>query len=173
MPTYTTETSTNLDGIERFAVISDDQQYRYLLSRRWGGGQKLLWIMLNPSTADGLVDDPTIRRCMGFAQREKFGGIEVVNLFALRCTQPEELLTHREPRGPENVHYVREALGRVGSLKIAICAWGSFWSKGRRIPVEELAQDAGVDLVCLGLTKNGSPRHPLYLAADTRFEPFG
>jgi len=82
------------------AIVSDDGLYRYRLWRRWDAEcPTMVWIMLNPSTADAEVDDPTIRRCIGFARREHCGGIEVVNLYALRATNPA---AHPTPEGPEN-----------------------------------------------------------------------
>jgi hypothetical protein len=121
-----------LEGITREARISECGRYRYTLMRRWGakpGG--LTWIMLNPSTADAEQDDPTIRRCMTFTQKFGYDSMVVVNLFALRATDPRELLDAEDPLGPENGIWVRKACHQ-GALVVA--AWGSLKasSPGRR-----------------------------------------
>lgn len=136
----------------RSAVISPCGQYRYRLDRRWGDGPTLGFIMLNPSTADAEIDDATIRRCMGFARREGCGGIQVVNLFAYRATDPAHLLTVADPIGPENDLYVRSLKGPV------VAAWGA----------HPMARKGffGRHLLCLGKTKDGYPRHPLYVHRD-------
>lgn len=88
------------------AGISECGTYRYWLCREWSPGlDSLVWLMLNPSTADATQDDPTIRRCMGFARRWGYGGITVVNLYAYRATNPRDLLTAADPVGPENDRY--------------------------------------------------------------------
>lgn len=153
------------------ATLSDDGLYRYDLTRRWRDGDLMLWIMLNPSTADASEDDPTIRRCINFAKREDAAGIVVVNLFALRATDPAELLAADNPIGPNNLHTIRAWLAS-DDVALAVAAWGAW---GLNIPVarrrarpfiELMAQDAERALFCLGLTKYGAPRHPLYVKAD-------
>lgn len=108
-------------GDSRGALISECGLYRYRLWRRWGIGPHATWIMLNPSTADADLDDPTIRRCIGFARAWGFSAIEVVNLFALRATNPRELGRSADPIGPDNDRHLSEA-GRAAELRIA--AWG-------------------------------------------------
>lgn len=159
-------TTLRSDEIVRDAVLSPDGVYRYALTRSWDDhAPRDVWIMLNPSTADASLDDPTIRRCMGFSRGWGAGGIWVVNLFALRATNPAELLTHTEPTGLHNDTVIdlvmaraRDTGGRV------IAAWGA----------HPAAADRAVDLMhrtrrlqCLGVTKAGHPRHPLYVRADT------
>lgn len=145
------------------AVISEDGRYRYSLTRRWSERALMVWCMLNPSTADAHVDDPTIRRCIGFALREGYGGIHVVNLMAYRATDPGDCLAQSDPIGPENDDYLERA---ARSASLVVCAWGARapeWIVRRGIC--HLAGDvAGAGLVCLGKTKDGSPRHPLYVA---------
>lgn len=122
----------------------------------------MLFIMLNPSTADAVENDPTITRCMGFAKREGATHLTVVNLFALRSTDPNGLLRHDSPIGPENDKHI---LKEVESHKLMpiVAAWGSHkFAVQRALQVCELVGD----LWCLGKTKNGSPRHPLYLRND-------
>lgn len=142
------------------ADISECGLYRYRLWRRWKRGDSVLWIMLNPSTADAEQDDPTIRRCISFAESWGCGGIEVVNLFALRATDPKELKAAEDPIGPQNDDIL---LSRAEAKhRYVIAAWGAHGKLfEREKQVVELL--AGMDLYCLGLTKAGYPRHPLYL----------
>lgn len=153
----------------RDAILSPCRRYRYTLGRRWGqreGG--VTWIMLNPSTADAETDDPTIRRCMAFTQRFGFDAMVVVNLFAYRATDPREIVElggGEESQGPENGMYVHQAC-RQGKLLIA--AWGSLREPLRAAAriFSKLIRGEGFSLKCLGKTKNGQPRHPLYARAD-------
>lgn len=150
------------------AVLSDDGAYRYELARTWGDGPPAGFIMLNPSTADADVDDPTIRRCIGFARRLNCDGLLVANLFGLRATDPRELAEHPDPVGHLNDAHI----GRlIVEADVVIVAWGAHPNTSRRVAaVVELAEAAGRVLHCLGKTKAGSPRHPLYLAGDTPLE---
>jgi hypothetical protein len=149
----------------RSAVVSDCGAYRYELTRRWDITlPRVGWIMLNPSTADAEVDDPTIRRCIGFAKAWGYGGIVVRNMYALRATDPKALRTHPDPIGRFNSSYLR----RCAAEPVTVCAWGA-----NADPVDEQGTVGGlivngVRLYHLGLTKNGSPRHPLYLKAGLR-----
>ena len=113
--------------------------------------------MLNPSTADGRRDDPTIRRCVGFARREGFTGIRVVNLFALRATDPAELKSAGDPVGAESDSAILDA---VRSSEFTVAAWGAKGVLcGRDEAVLQLLE--GHPIWCLGTTKMGHPRHPL------------
>lgn len=158
------------------ARIDDSKCYRYRLWRHWSEEPLLGFCMLNPSTADAEVDDPTIRRCIGFAQRGGYGGIEVCNLFALRATDPAELFTPRlvpdgsrhyllDPIGPENDAAILECLDRSEHI---VCAWGG--RKGNPlIRAKQVLHLLGKRIILhLGLTQNGMPRHPLYLPNDTQ-----
>lgn len=148
---------------ESSAVISPCGTYRYELNRVWDWDSNLPvvgWVMLNPSTADGTHDDPTIRRCIGLTKRWGHGGIVVRNLYALRATDPQELRRHIDPVGPENAAYLALATHDA----FTVCAWGSHplaIEPGKKLITELTA--AGVDIRCLGLTKTGQPRHPLYI----------
>jgi len=158
--------------MERTASLSEDKLYRYELTRRWGEcSDYVAWVMLNPSTADALEDDPTIRRCLKFTERLGYGKLVVVNLFAFRATDPKKLLDAEDPIGPQNAVFLRDALLK-GSLKIA--AWGSVPNKLREAiaPVIAVMKASGYDLKCLGTTKDGSPRHPLYLRSDAELRPW-
>jgi hypothetical protein len=150
------------------AEFSDDAVYRYRLWRTWGSRPPLVFVMLNPSTADGTIDDPTIRRCMGFAKREGDGGIIVVNLYALRATDPKALRTHPSPVGPLNDQHIAEA---CRSAEYIVAAWGADpMAPTRSRTVAAIARAAGKPLVCLGRTRDGAPRHPLYLKGDAGFQ---
>lgn len=165
--------------MESTAFISEDGLYRYSLERRWEKhGALMTFIMLNPSTADASVDDPTIRRCMGFARRGSFGysGIRVVNLFGLRSREPDDLRFALDPVGPLNQRTIRDALAASEiELGIVVVAWGAWnpgnqWVRRQVDLVKDLAADEDAVLWCLGRTKAGAPRHPLYLKADTKLE---
>jgi hypothetical protein len=140
------------------AAISNCGQYRYQLRRTWSSGPECTFIMLNPSTADASEDDPTIRRCISFAKRERCGSLLVVNLFAFRATKPEDMAKAIDPAGPENPRYLDDALKN----ETAIAAWGAHWMAERA--GKSLAQK--YNLLCLGKTKSGAPRHPLYVKGD-------
>lgn len=158
------------------AEISPCGSYRYWLTRQWGGGALLLpIIMLNPSTADAEQDDPTIRRCMSFAQREGFAGISVFNLFAYSATSPEDMKAAADPIGPEGSKHIERLLNSAAITGVPVlAAWGAHGSyRGRDAAVKLSAKGWGVSLVCLGTTKDGHPRHPLYVRADQPFIAFG
>lgn len=148
------------------AVLSVDGVYRYELIREWKQfGKRMVFIMLNPSTADASVDDPTIRRCMGYARREGCGGIKVYNLFALRATDPKELAKSADPNGESNYYHVSTALEIAEEWRdIVVAAWGAY-PKARRSGVYKLIANHP-NVRCLGTTANGSPRHPLYVKGD-------
>lgn len=153
------------------ATIDPSGVYRYHLTRRWGEEPPLGFVMLNPSTADATADDPTIRRCIGFAKREGLGGIRVVNLYALRATDPDELWRHPDPFGPANAQHIRAAVAeaRWNSTPL-IVAWGAKAKPGRVAVVMPLL--AGADLRSLGVTAQGHPRHPLYVRGDQPLLPW-
>lgn len=154
------------------AKLSPDGLYRYELTRWWGDPDAyvplyLTFVMLNPSTADAQLDDPTIRRCVGFATREGFRGIRVVNLYALRSTQPAALWTHPDPVGPDNRRSLRVALLRAyNTCSPVVCAWGAHAHPEAVDRFKRDAADCGAKLQALHVTKAGAPGHPLYLRAD-------
>lgn len=156
--------------VRREAVLSEDGAYRYSLVRRWGNALPAQFVMLNPSTADDTLDDPTIRRCVGFAQRLGCGGIVVVNLYALRSTDPAQLWKADDPVGPRNDTYLSVVMRRAGTVGAPlIAAWGAN-AKADRV-AEVLAMPHAEQFTCLGLTKAGAPRHPLYVRADAPLVP--
>ena len=144
------------------AVITGN--YRYLLWRTWDYRlPRVLFIMLNPSTADATQNDPTLRRCIGFAQSWAYGSLEVANLYAFRSTDPAMLYQVADPVGPENNTYTQQAIARASTI---ICAWGVHKHIANR-DIEALHMLEGKDVYCLGRTKEGLPRHPLYVPANT------
>jgi hypothetical protein len=156
--------------MERNALISPNGVYRYWLSRRWEGrpAPLMAWVMLNPSTADATVDDPTIRRVMHFSRREGYAGCLVMNLFALRTPDSSQLRRHPNPVGVRNDRFLQQLARKGDSI---VVAWGS---KALPARVHEVLNGALKDahLICLGKTGHGYPRHPLYLPNDTWFRPF-
>ena len=152
------------------AVLSDDGRYRYLLWRNeWHLSTRGLlgFVMLNPSTADARTDDPTIRRCLGFARRLEYGGILVANVFAWRATDPRNLpRSTDEAFGPDNAI----SLAMVAEVcPVVVAAWGA------HPRASDLAQRVlGIvgPLYCLGTTKSGAPRHPLYIRRDAVLSPW-
>lgn len=166
----------------RGADVSECGRYRYRLWRRWGDGPVLTFVMLNPSIADGLLDDPTIRRCVSFAARDGFEGIEVVNLFAQRATVPDVLVDVNDPVGPRNLEVVADVLDVADAV---VVAWGAVAleviGERRRRGGEfdprltfrdRLRGGDGPAIECLGLTKDGHPRHPLYVKGDAPRRPW-
>jgi hypothetical protein len=154
----------------RHATISECGRFRYRLGRRWGDGAPLLFVMLNPSTADAEQDDPTIRKCIGFADRLGHGGIEVVNLFAFRATDPRELRAAGYPVGPENDHHLEEVCRQAPAV---LCAWGSK-AKGLRRPADVLRMLKAWKAAPMALRVNagGIPAHPLMLPYALKPEPW-
>lgn len=144
------------------AVFSEDRSYRYLLVRAWAAGPAMTFVMLNPSTADETTNDPTLRRCIGFARAAGCGAVRVVNLCAWRASDPAALRMVSDPVGPSNNKWLAWAVAQAGPL---VAALGARADLGR--VAEVLALIGSRDLQCLGLTANGHPRHPLYLPSTT------
>ena len=155
--------------MESFAVISDCGHYRYRLGRTWGVGDHIAFIMLNPSTADAIADDATIRRCIGFGQRAGYQGLLVGNLFAWRATKPSELRAAGDPVGPSNDAALIEI---ISDSRLIVCAWGTNVFGGRDLMVLDMIRSRGRVPHCLRLTMNGHPGHPLYVPAAMRPIPF-
>lgn len=165
--------------IKRGAIFSDCRTWRYVLWRVWDESlPMLMWIGLNPSTADETKDDPTIRRCMGFARSWGYGGIYMLNLFAFRATDPAEMKLAVDPIGDDNYSHLAEFHERSGRTMAAWGVHGSYEqqdacvSRLRRIGPHAKTQYLGDDLWCLGCTKDGSPKHPLYVPATAKFQRF-
>lgn len=163
----------------REAITHGD--YRYHLTRRWGPKiDTVVWVMLNPSTADAYVDDPTIRRCISFSAGLGADSLRVINLYAYRATDPKHLLAVEDPVGPMNNTVIRETLLAARAVNLyapmssaaVIVAWGANAKADRVSEFVTIADECRVPLHCLGITKSGMPRHPLYVLSSTRPTPW-
>jgi hypothetical protein len=163
-------TTATLPGLSRgSAVFSPCGKYRYRLTRELGSGPRVVFAMLNPSTATETVSDPTVTRCMNFARSWGYGSLEVVNIFAYRSTDPYAMKLERDPVGPDNDRHIRDACNGA----FVVCAWGrhgSFLSRDLHV-IWMLRQD-GVRLHCLKMTKDHLPSHPLYLPGSLKPVPY-
>lgn len=151
----------------RRALFSECMKYRFLLDIVWDEELPLFaGIGLNPSTADHVQNDPTITRMCGFARRENCGGVRMLNAFAFRATLPKDMLAAADPTGTPDNDLERLMDGVTGPRVACWGTHGNMWNRGdvirRRIP----------NLQCFGRNRDGSPKHPLYLRADTKLEPF-
>ncbi len=144
------------------ANISKNQQYRYTLTRIWEPMKpKVAFVMLNPSTADANEDDNTVRKCMKFAKSWGFGGIEVVNLFPYRSTDPNALLSASDPFGSDNEGWVETV---AESCDMVVCAWGNHNLVKKLLKGTSYNPLKGVKpTYCIELSVKGTPKHPLYL----------
>ncbi len=152
---------------ESGAIFSPDRMHRYLLWRSWSGVDRMvLFVALNPSTADERVDDPTIRRCSSFAQEWGATGFMVANLFAFRATKPKDLMLASDPIGMENDRWLRGASSY--STRTIVC-WGNDGAYGGRsanvLPLLKQPE-------ALRVNKGGQPSHPLYLPGFLRPIPY-
>lgn len=149
------------------AILSTDLNYRYVLERVWDEDlPMLMWVMLNPSTADGTKDDPTIRRCVGFAKTYGMGSIRVLNLYALRATDPAELakVSLEERVGPENdILLAADLYAMNDRAGLVIAAWGTK-AEPERV---DWYREHSYGSWCLGFNADGSPKHPLYVPSAT------
>lgn len=156
---------THLKGdAASLAVYSDCERYRYLLWRRWGGpgGRLLGFVMLNPSTATEVQNDPTVERCERRARALGFDGFGVANIFAFRATDPQRMRAQADPVGPENDAAI---LDLAAGAQMLVCAWGTHGAHlGRGPAVERLLRARGLPLHHLGLSQAGHPKHPLYIS---------
>lgn len=161
-------------SVDRAASFSRDRRYRYRLTRSWdGGAPALVWLMLNPSAADTVGDDPTTRRVMSFSREWGFGGCDVVNLFALRSHQPRALADADDPVGPGNARAVLAALRTAAASGVVLVGWGRVDIAS--VPVASVASEAlrrirraGLRPVTVGHNVDGSPRHPLYVPSGAQ-----
>jgi hypothetical protein len=153
-----------------WAVFSDDEVYRYLLARGDTDANTLNWILLNPSTATEDINDPTITRCVKYAERWGYDGVFITNIFALRSTDPKQLREAEDPIGAFNDVYIRWCAGRSREI---VAGWGSHGKlNGRGGEVARLLRDIKRRPKCLRMTKDGNPSHPLYLKANLRPYPW-
>lgn len=166
------------EAIKRYAVLSDDGEYRYTLERRCVTADcnplVLMAIGVNPSDADAERDDPTVVRLYGFCRTLGYGHLLVGNKFARRSPNVAVLRKAGDPIGPQNDHYLEHLMQRA---TIVVAAWGPLTKlpgalQGRWKDVVRIADSCGQPLWCLGTAHDGHPRHPLMLPADTKLEPW-
>ena len=149
------------------AIFSKCRTYRYALFRWWDKEKPYVnFIGLNPSTADETKDDPTIRRCIRFAKDWGYGGLCMTNLFAFRATDPKAMKAHPFPIGPDNTKHIMDWSSKASMI---VFAWGTHGIHEER---DMVITDLIPNGMCLGKTKNGHPRHPLYMKATTKLRMF-
>jgi hypothetical protein len=157
-------TRTHLkDDAHSTAIYSDCEAYRYALTRVWAdNAPKILFIMLNPSKATEIQNDPTIERCERRARALGYGSFRAVNIFALRETDPKKMRAHPSPQGPDNDSVLRDGCRWADTI---LAAWGTHCTHLNRGPeVLSILRETGRPLHHLGLTKHNHPRHPLYVS---------
>ena len=161
------------------AIFSDCGRYRYRLERIWDrDGLILPWVLLNASKADSIRNDPTVTRVIGFTRRWGFGGLWLVNAYAAVATKPRDLFAMDDNVGPRNRHHVQETIRNAwrharsgsGTSRLPVIAgWGNHGAHGghdHRVMNWILSAGPPVRVECLGVTRLGCPRHPLYRAAN-------
>ena len=153
------------------AIYSNCERYRYSLTRIWDpNGRRVLFVMLNPSTATEVQNDPTVERCERRARALGFGAFQVTNIFAWRDTDPRAMRAAPDPVGPHNDATI---LAGVGWADQVIAAWGTHGAHlGRGAQVQALLNQTGAPIQHLGLTKEGHPKHPLYIAYVQQPKPW-
>jgi len=145
------------------AVFSDDMIYRYSLTRAWNQtGGRCVFIGLNPSTADEIKNDNTVRLCIGFAKSWGYGALTMLNAFAFRSTYPRDLYKIDDPIGPDNDKWI---LDEIKNANLVVAAWGVH---GKYLDRHNKLIALVPFLHCIGITKDGFPRHPLYSRKDTK-----
>lgn len=151
-------------------TFSPCHHYRYSLTRDWAPGPRMAAVLLNPSTADADTPDATLTRLVNRAMVAGFGGLTLVNLFALRSPDPRALRNAPDPVGPDNGAAIRDG---VAGAAMVLCGWGNHGSlAGRGAIVAAALRGLGLPLWHLGLTQGGAPRHPLYVAAALAARPW-
>jgi hypothetical protein len=167
-----------MEFLKSTALISDCQKYRFHLTRVWDESKpSICWMLLNPSTADAEKLDPTLTRCLGYSVDWGYGQMHILNIFAFRATDPKVMMAVADPVG-HNILVGGTPVSNDGYLTLipgichmTVAGWGGGGTfKGRYVEVAKLAQVRGLKFQCLGQTKTGQPRHPLYLAKNTKLE---
>lgn len=153
------------------AKFSECGRYRYLLQRQWGDEELCLFIGLNPSTATADSDDATVRKCVALARTWGFSGMTMANLFAVRSRYPQALSTHQDPVGPENDRFLLPAIEQARTV---VAMWGNHGLKsyGQSTRRDQYILSLRDDWQCIGITKQGAPRHPLYVASSSNLANF-
>ena len=168
----------NIPGQRSGAYFSECGKYRYALWRQWANGKRVVaFVGLNPSTADHLLDDPTIRRCIRFSQDWGFDGLVMLNIFGWRATDPKELKAVSDPIGALNKNaFLNMDDWLDAPINDVVCAWGAhgkLHGRGSIVTGWLTGEDhKHRKIFCLGKTKSGSPKHPLYLRATTTCEDY-
>lgn len=159
------------DDAPSVAVYSDCEKYRYTLTRTWDPvGQKVTFIMLNPSTATEVQNDPTVERCERRARALGFGAFRVTNIFAWRDTDPRKMRAAKDPIGSDNDQAILDACDWADTI---VAAWGTHGEHRNRGPqVADLLRQSGREITSLGITKAGHPKHPLYIAYTEQPKPW-
>lgn len=153
------------------AIFSLDRVYRYRLWREWDRHRPTVaFIMLNPSTADEFVNDPTIERCQRRVRQLGYGALIVLNLFGLRSTYPVALYDHHDPVGPENDQYIVDAVLQIAAAGgIVICGWGQHGKlRDRGEQVRQMLMRSDVEPMALAINQDGTPKHPLYIGYEAQ-----
>lgn len=153
--------------MQRWAIVSPCQSYRYALGRRWSAAPVVLIIGLNPSSADGHSDDPTVRRCVAFARSWGYGALWLGNLFAYRATDPRQMLAACDPVGPANDRWLQRL---SGAADLVVAAWGVRGGFGGR---DQAVRSLLPAVHCLRLSRQACPMHPLYLPKTLQPQPWG
>jgi hypothetical protein len=155
--------------MQKSADITPDGKYRYSLTRDWSNEGEIVktvvFVGLNPSTADAEIDDPTIRRCIGFAKTWGYNRLVMVNLFAYRATEPSEMKKAYSPEGLFNLTIVHE---QSAAADLTVAAWGTH---GTFCNNDQRYLRCLTDPHHLGLSKHGHPKHPLYLKGNVIPQP--
>ncbi len=153
------------------ALYSACEAYRYMLTRIWDpDGRRVLFVMLNPSTATEVQNDPTVERCERRARALGYGAFRVCNIFAYSATDPKVMRAQPDPVGPANDAAIVESAEWADTI---VCAWGTHGAHRARGPqVEALLRATGKPLYHLGLSQAGHPKHPLYIAYAHQPEPW-
>ena len=151
------------------AIYSDCERYRYALTRVWKfEASRLVFVMLNPSTATEVQNDPTVERCERRARTLGFGSLQVTNIFAWRDTDPKKMRTAKDPIGPDNDKTIMEACSWGDQI---IAAWGTHGAHlGRGVQVKQILRSSDKPVFHLGISKGGHPKHPLYIAYSQKPE---
>lgn len=155
--------------MSKYATLSPCGKFRYMLVRRWGAGAALVFVMLNPSKADALLDDPTVRKVVGFAKANGYECVIVLNANAYRATDPKEMLAQSDPVGPDNYMHMNAVFNRH---RWVVVAWGANIQRDKADVVLEMLARRGITPLCLHITKDGHPGHPLMLSYSNPLKPF-
>lgn len=164
------------EGLRRTARFYENNNglYRPILTREWGLGQPTVVIIgVNPSKADHLIDDPTIKADYRHCDAWGFSRLIKLNLFDLVATEPKDMAKHPHPEGPSNWDAFREVFEKPATKLVTVCAWGN-WGKhnGQDWAVLKWLEYWEADLKCMGTNQNGTPKHPLYMKPGTLLRRF-